>query len=92
MTQNQIILICTIIAFLAYLTTCIKKRPAILLALFGQGAAGLSFLYLINLFCAARDIVTCVGINPITTAISAFLGIPGILLVYAVNLFRFLPS
>lgn len=92
MTQNQIILLFSIVAFIAYLISCIKKRPAILLAFFGRGTAGLFFIHFFNLFCAARDIVTCVGINPLTAGISAVLGIPGILLIYAVDLFRFLPS
>lgn len=92
MTQNQILFLLSAVSLLACLFFCIKKRPAILLAFFGRGIAGLSFLYFFNMFCAARDIITCVGINPITTGISAVLGIPGVLLIYAVNLFRFLPS
>ena len=92
MTQNQIISLFSIVAFIAYLISCIKKRPAILLAFFGRGAAGLFFIHFCSLFCAARDIVTCVGINPLTAGISAVLGIPGILLIYAVDLFHFLPS
>ena len=92
MTQNQIILLFSIVAFIAYLISCIKKRPAILLAFFGRGAAGLFFIHFFSLFCAARDIVTCVGINPLTAGISAVLGIPGILLIYAVDQFHFLPS
>ncbi|MDD7114711.1 MAG: pro-sigmaK processing inhibitor BofA family protein [Lachnospiraceae bacterium] len=92
MTHNQIILLFSIVALLACLISCIKKRPAVLLAFFGRGAAGLSFLYFFNMFCSARDIVTCVGINPITVGVSTVLGIPGVLLIYAINLFRFLPS
>lgn len=92
MTQNQIILLFSIVALLAYLISCIKKRPAILLAFLGRGAAGLSFIYFFNMFCTTRDIITCVGINPITVTVSGILGIPGVLLIYAINLFRFLPS
>lgn len=63
-----------------------KKRPAALLSFLGRSAAGLSFLHCFNLFCAALDIVTYVSLNPLTACVSAFLGIPGVLLLYAVRL------
>lgn len=92
MTHNQIIFLFFIVTLISYLISCIKKRPAILLAFLGRGIAGLSFLYLFNMFCISRDIVTHVGINPITAGISTVLGVPGAIMIYAVNLFRFMPS
>lgn len=90
MSQNQIILLFFIAALVIYLISYIKKRPAALLSFFGRGAAGLSYIYLFNFFCAIRGISTHLGINLITLILSFFLGIPGVLLAYAANLLRFL--
>lgn len=89
MDQNQIIVLLSITALLIYLLSCIKKRPAILLQFAGRSIAGLSYLFLFNSFCVARGIATGLGVNPITILLSAFLGIPGILLAYGANLLRF---
>ena len=90
MSQIQIIFLLFLLALLIYFVTYIKKRPAALLFLVGRSAAGLSFIYAFNLFCSAREIVTNISINPLTTCISAILGLPGILLAYAIRLQGFL--
>ena len=72
--------------FIAY----IKKRPTALFSIIGRGAAGLSFIYFFNFFCAARDIITGIGINPITGAVCTVLGIPGAILLYAIKIYSFL--
>ena len=102
MNQNQIILLLSAAALLLYLfytikVRCnperphnIKKRPAALLAFVGRGAAGLSYLYLFNYFCAVRGVSTGLGMNLITAGLAVFLGIPGALLAFGVNLLRFL--
>lgn len=89
MQQNQVIIFLFMFAFVLYFLSCIKKRPATLFLFLGRSIAGLSYLYLFNSFCIARDISTCLGINLITLSLSAFLGIPGILLAYGANLLRF---
>ncbi len=90
MNQNQIILLLSATSLLLYLFYTIKKRPAALLAFVGRGAAGLSYLYLFNYFCAVRGVSTGLGMNPITAGLAVFLGIPGVLLAFGVNLLRFL--
>ena len=90
MNQNQIIILLSTAALTIYLISYIRKRPAALLSFLGRGAAGLSYIYLFNSFFIARGIATHLGINLITFGLSAFLGIPGVLLAYGVNLLRFL--
>ena len=90
MNQNQIILLLSAAALLLYLFYTIKKRPAARLAFVGRGAAGLSYLYLFNYFCAVRGVSTGLGMNLITAGLAVFLGIPGVLLAFGVNLLRFL--
>ena len=90
MSQNQILFIFCIACFAGYFIAYIKKRPAALLFTIGRSAAGLGFIYLFNFFCTARDIVTGVGINPITGTVCTLLGIPGAILLYAIRLYSLL--
>lgn len=90
LSQNEILFIFCAACFAGYFIAYIKKRPTALLSIIGRGAAGLSFIYLFNFFCAARDIVTGIGINPITGAVCTFLGIPGAILLYSLKIYSFL--
>ena len=90
MSQNQILLIFCVACFAGYFIAYIKKRPSALLFVIGRSTAGLGFIYFFNFFCAARDIVTGVGINPITGTVCTLFGIPGAILLYAVRLYSFL--
>ena len=89
MTDNQLIILIPLVAFFIYLDAYLKKRPAALFTIIGRSAAGLAYIYFFNLFCSSRGFSTGLGINPITIALSAFLGIPGAILAYGINLFRF---
>ena len=90
LSQNEILFIFCAACFAGYFIAYIKKRPTALLSIVGRGAAGLSFIYLFNFFCAARDIVTGIGINPITGAVCTVLGIPGAILLYSLKIYSFL--
>lgn len=90
MSQNQILLIFCVACFAGYFIAYIKKRPSALLFVIGRSTADLGFIYFFNFFCAARDIVTGVGINPITGTVCTLFGIPGAILLYAVRLYSFL--
>ncbi len=76
MSQNQILLIFCVACFAGYFIAYIKKRPSALLFVIGRSTAGLGFIYFFNFFCAARDIVTGVGINPITGTVCTLLEFP----------------
>lgn len=89
MQQNEIIILLLCITLILYILSCIKKRPSTLFLFIGRSIAGLLYLYFFNSFCMARGITTSLGMNPITVSLSAFLGIPGILLAYGANLLRF---
>lgn len=91
-SQNQILLIFCAACFAGYFISYIKKRPTALLSILGRSTAGLLYIYFFNFFCATRDIVTGVGINPITGAVCTVLGIPGAILLYAVKIYSSLLS
>lgn len=90
MSQNKILFIFCAACFAGYFIAYIKKRPAALLFLAGRSAAGLGYIYLFNFFCNTKDIVTGVGINPLTGAVCTLLGIPGAILLYAFRIYNFL--
>lgn len=90
LTQNKILFIFCAACLAGYFIAYIKKRPTALFSIIGRGAAGLSFIYFFNFFCAARDIITGIGINPITGTVCTILGIPGALLLYAIRIYSFL--
>ena len=90
LSQNKILLIFCAACFAGYFIAYIKKRPTALLSIIGRGAAGLSFIYFFNFFCATRDIITGIGINPITGTVCTVLGIPGAILLYAIKIYSFL--
>lgn len=90
LSQNKILLIFCAACFAGYFIAYIKKRPSALLFVIGRSTAGLGFIYFFNFFCATRDIVTGVGINPITGTVCTLFGIPGAILLYAVRLYSFL--
>ncbi len=90
LSQNNILFIFCAACFAGYFIAYIKKRPTALLSIIGRSASGLLYIYLLNFFCAARNIITGIGINPISTAICTVLGIPGAILLYAVKIYSFL--
>lgn len=90
LSQNNILLIFCVACFAGYFIAYIKKRPTALLSIIGRSAAGLLYIYFFNFFCAARNIMTEIGINPITGAVCTILGIPGAILLYAVKIYSFL--
>ena len=53
LSQNKILLIFCAACFAGYFIAYIKKRPTALFSIIGRGAAGLSFIYFFNFFCAA---------------------------------------
>ncbi|MCD8019300.1 MAG: pro-sigmaK processing inhibitor BofA family protein [Clostridiales bacterium] len=91
MNQNQMILLIVLSSLLIYLIITIKKRPATLLSFMVRSVGGLSYIYLFNSFCAVRGIATNLGINLVTIGLSAFLGVPGAILAFAINLLQITP-
>ena len=65
-----------------------NERPAAPRPMMEKSAVGLFFMYAIKY--PARDIITGIGINPITGAVCTVLGIPGAILLYAIKIYSFL--
>ena len=52
-----------------------------------RAVLGIAILYLVNTVLDSRQMISGVGINAITIGVSAFLGVPGILLLYGSSFF-----
>lgn len=77
--------------FLGFFTFClfkvIKNKPEYLLLLGIRGLFSLLFIQFINYLCSLNQISSVVAANPVSLATGAFLGIPGIVLLYASKIY-----
>lgn len=55
-----------------------------------RGVAGVLGIYFFNIFLQNQNINAEVGINAVSVLTSGFLGLPGLLLLYGINFFKFL--
>lgn len=90
LSQNKILLIFCAACFAGYFIAYIKKKTHSTFFHHRTRCRRSSFIYFFNFFCAARDIITGIGINPITGAVCTVLGIPGAILLYAIKIYSFL--
>lgn len=83
MGENQIIVLIVVIAVMIGLIYSLVKRPKIILYLVIRAMVGTGIIYVVNHFVAAG-----VGINLCTIGVSGVLGIPGVILLYAINIYN----
>lgn len=55
-----------------------------------RAVMGTVFMFFINGFLVSQGIHIDIGINPITVLTSGFLGIPGLIMLYGINLYTLL--
>lgn len=55
-----------------------------------RGVVGLIVIYIMKQLCLANDFLVFAGVNPLSFALVAILGIPGFLLVFAIGVIYFL--
>ncbi|WWR17505.1 pro-sigmaK processing inhibitor BofA family protein [Lachnospiraceae bacterium JLR.KK008] len=68
----------------------LRKKAEFLLNFLLRGIIGMISIFFINEMLAAQNFAIMVGINPWTALTSAILGLPGVLLLYGIHLFKFL--
>ncbi|MDO4556819.1 MAG: pro-sigmaK processing inhibitor BofA family protein [Lachnospiraceae bacterium] len=79
------IIFLTISAYTLY--KIIKNKPEYLLLLGVRGLFSIFFLHFINYICTANQIAPVVSANPASLCVGAFLGIPGIVFLYASGIY-----
>lgn len=87
MTHQTIILFIIALALLITLIQLIKKKPQYLVLLGIRGFLTIFFIHFVNFLCGAAKLTTLIQVNPISLLSGAFLGIPGILLLYLSKLY-----
>lgn len=82
-----------LIIFMCMMVLCIvalRKRAEFILNFLLRGMVGVISIYVINEVLAAQSLSVTVGINPWTALTSGILGLPGVALLYGINLLKFL--
>ncbi len=85
MSENQMILLICGIAFIIAIIYGVVKKPVSILHFLGRGALGIAIIYIVNSYIAHSALV---GVNIFTIGVSAMLGLPGVILMYAVKIYE----
>lgn len=85
MGENQMILLICGMAFIIAIIYGVVKKPVNILHFLGRGVLGIAIIYIVNTYVAQT---TLVGVNIFTIAISAVLGVPGVILMYAIKIYE----
>ena len=87
MSQKAILAFIFLAAIAYTFFKVIKNKPEYLLLLGIRGLFSLFFIHFVNYLCTANHLSTVVAANPISLTTGAFLGIPGIVLLYASGIY-----
>lgn len=75
---------------LVLLIGAMRKKSELFLNFILRSVFGALAIYFINQFVIYQELPIAVGMNPITVLTSGILGFPGLLLLYGINLYKFL--
>lgn len=87
MAQKTIFLVIFFLFSLISFSKLIKNKPEYLVLLGIRGLFSLFFIHFINYLCAAQNFVTVIAANPFSLITGAFLGLPGLILLYALGIY-----
>lgn len=87
MSHKIIFLLLFSIALIISFSKLIKNKPEYLVLLGIRGLFSLFFIHFINYLCAAQNFVTVIAANPFSLITGAFLGLPGLILLYALGIY-----
>lgn len=78
------------VCILVLLMGAFRRKKEWIINFILRAVMGTVFMFFINGFLVSRGICIDVGINPLTVLTSGFLGIPGLIMLYGINLYTFL--
>lgn len=87
MSHKAIIALIMITCFTVAIVKIIKNKPEYLLLLGIRGLFTMVFIHFLNYLCTAASLATVIAANPLSLATGAFLGLPGIILLYASGIY-----
>lgn len=88
MSHNQLLIIIIIISSCFFIGSILLEHGSIFWTMLGRGGFGLAVIALMNEILSGFGLAIPVGINVLNFAITAFLGIPGLLAVYGIGLWQ----
>lgn len=75
-----------LITSIVIIIVVLKSKASIVFRFLLRGITGGLFIYGINSFLLPENTVSIIALNPLTILTTGFLGIPGVLLLYAVQI------
>ena len=88
MTHNQLLITIIIVSSCFFIGSILLEHGSILWTMVGRGSLGITVIALVNEILTGFGWVVPVGINVLNFAITAFLGIPGLLAIYGIGLWQ----
>lgn len=73
---------------LVLLIGAMRRKSEIIINVMLRGVLGTIAIYFINMVLLWQGIGIAIGINVVTVATTAVLGLPGMILLYGINIFR----
>lgn len=70
------------------LISALRRRTELLLGFLVRGGLGTAAIYFINAFLASQGLARGVGIGAVSVLVSGILGLPGVALLYGINICR----
>ncbi|MDD3184965.1 MAG: hypothetical protein PHD70_10300 [Anaerostipes sp.] len=87
MSQNEMLILVTVVGCLLCILYGIYKRPGYFFVLLGRGILCSLIVYGICSFCRKNGLVSPVDLNLISIGTGALLGFPGIMSLYIIGIF-----
>lgn len=88
MTQNQLLIMIIIISSCFFAASLLFNQGRYVLTSLFRGVCGIAVIGMANTILSGFGIIVPVGMNFLNFAVSAFLGIPGILAIYGIGFWQ----
>ena len=82
-----------VIIFMCVLILCVaslRRRAEFLINILLRSVTGTAVIYFVNQILASQQLQTMVGVNPVSVLTSGILGLPGLLALYGIGIYKIL--
>lgn len=84
------VMMITAACMLVLLISAFRRRKEWLINIIFRAVIGTAAIFFINGFAVSQGIFIAIGVNPLTVLTTGILGFPGLIMLYAINLYKFL--
>lgn len=90
MEQYISVLIIASVCMLVLLIVAFRKRKEWIINFVLRMVTGTMAIFFVNGFLVSKGIAIAIGVNPMTILTSGILGFPGLIMLYSINLYKWL--